>query len=72
MTMKNDPAIEAVRQARREISRELGNDPARLIAHYMERQAHFQGRIIQGPEDDGSSEDTAQLAAAADKRVQAR
>ena len=38
-TMKNDPAIEAVRKGRREISRELGNDPARLIAHCMERQA---------------------------------
>lgn len=69
--MKNDPAIEAVRKARREISRELGNDPARLVAHYMERQAHFQGRIIQGPEDAGSTEDTAQLSAADDKRVRA-
>ena len=69
--MKNDPAIEAIRQARREISRELGNDPARLIAHYMERQAHFRGRIIQGPEDAGPTEDAAQLAAAADKRVRA-
>ena len=67
--MKNDPAIEAIRKARHEISRELGNDPARLIAHYMERQAHFQGRIIRGPEDAGPMEDTAHLAATADKRV---
>lgn len=69
--MKNDPAIEAVRKARSEISRELGNDPARLIAHYMERQSHFQGRIIYGPEEGDYAEDTAQLAAAADKRVRA-
>lgn len=69
--MKNDPAIEAVRKARREISRELGDDPARLIAHYMERQAHFQGRIIQGPEDAGPMEETAQPTVASDKRVRA-
>lgn len=70
--MKNDPAIEAVRKARQEISRELGNDPARLIAHYMERQSHFQGRIIPGPEDADHAEDTVQRAVAADKPVRAR
>ncbi len=64
--MKNDPAIEAVRKARREISRELGNDPARLIAHYVERQSHFQGRIIHGPEDTDHPEDAAQLPPAPD------
>jgi hypothetical protein len=71
MKMKDDPAIEAIRRARREISRELGDDPARLIAHYMERQARFKGRIIQGPEDAGPTGDTAQDAVAASERVRA-
>lgn len=66
MKMKNDPAIEAVRKARREISRELGNDPARLIAHYVERQAHYQGRIIHGPEHTDYPADTAQLPLSSD------
>lgn len=48
--MKNDPVLEAVRKARCDISRELGNDPARLIAHYAELQAQFKGRLIRGPE----------------------
>ncbi len=62
--MKNDPALEAVRKARCDISREQGNDPVRLVHHYMELQARFKGRLIQGPESD---EDTAQQAVAADR-----
>jgi len=62
--MKDDPALEAVRKARCDISREQGNDPARLIHHYMELQARFSGRLIPGPESD---EDTAQQAVASDQ-----
>ena len=65
--MKDDPVLEAVRKARCYISRALGNDPARLIAHYMNLQAGFKGRLIQGPEagDDGS-EGTVRQGAAPD------
>jgi hypothetical protein len=49
--MKTDEGLEAVRKARRDISRELGNDPARLVAHYMEIQRQFKGQILTGPED---------------------
>jgi hypothetical protein len=55
--MKTDPALEAVRKARRDISREFGNDPVRLIAHYAEMQAEFTGRLIHGPEGDSNEED---------------
>jgi hypothetical protein len=59
--MKNDPTLKAVRKARCDISRELGNDPARLIQHYAELQARFKGRVIRGPEsDDDTVEDDAQ------------
>jgi hypothetical protein len=52
---KTDPALEAVRRVRREISRQFDNDPARLIAHYIELQRHLdQSRIVSGPEDDNS------------------
>jgi len=50
--MKSDPAIDAVRAARTLISRDVGDDPARLVAHYMDLQARFRGRIILGPEAD--------------------
>jgi hypothetical protein len=50
--MKTDQAIEAVRDARREISREFDNDPARLIAHYMELQKDLHGLLLTGPEGD--------------------
>jgi hypothetical protein len=48
--MSTDPAIEAVRAARIEISREVGNDPARLIEHYAELQKKVRERLIRGPE----------------------
>ena len=48
--MSTDPAIDAVRAARIEISREVGNDPARLIEHYAELQKKVRERLVQGPE----------------------
>jgi hypothetical protein len=52
MTTHSDPALSAVRRAREEISREFGNDPARLVAHYLKLQAEYRGRLIAGPEDE--------------------
>lgn len=52
---KDDPALAAVRKVRSEISREFGNDPARLIAHYEELQAQFKGRLIYGSEGHGDA-----------------
>lgn len=49
-----DPAIDAIRQARHEISRACGNDAARLIEHYKQVQDAFAGRIIRGPEADAT------------------
>ena len=54
--MMSDPALDPVRKARCDISRELDNDPVRLIAHYAELQAHFKGRLIHGPEGDEGDE----------------
>lgn len=49
---KTDPALEAIRKVRREISREFDNDPARLIEHYMERQRGMtRSKVVQGPDD---------------------
>jgi hypothetical protein len=57
--MKTDEGLEAVRKARRDISRELGNDPARLVAHYMELQRDFKGQILTGPEEDAAQQGNA-------------
>lgn len=56
--MSTDPAIEMVRAARRRISRDHDNDPARLLEHYLELQKKFAARLIHGPEQ--PSEDAAQ------------
>jgi hypothetical protein len=53
---KSDPGLEAVRKVRREISRQFDNDPARLVAHYIELQRKLdQSRIVPGPEDEKSA-----------------
>lgn len=49
-TMTPDPALEAIRRARREISNDVDNDAARLIKRYQEMQAALGGRVVPGPE----------------------
>jgi hypothetical protein len=41
-----DPLIEEIRAIRAKISREHGDDPQRLHAHYVEYQKQFKGRLI--------------------------
>ena len=48
--MPSDPAIDAVRAARIQISKEFGDDPTRLIAHYIELQKRYADRLIHGPD----------------------
>jgi hypothetical protein len=55
----SDPAIDAIRQARHQISRACGNDPARLIEHYKQMQNAFAGRIIRGPDADATQQGVA-------------
>lgn len=43
--MKDDPAIERVREARHRISEECGHDPKRLVAYYLERQRRRQEKV---------------------------
>jgi len=40
--MKTDPLITPVHEARRRIAAELGNDPKRIVAYYVERQRKLQ------------------------------
>lgn len=50
--MKHDPGLSAVRAIRTAISHEFGNDPNRLIAHYVEMQSRLRDRVvIQGSEE---------------------
>ncbi len=62
---KTDPALNAIRKVRHQISREFDNDPARLVEHYKELQRRVdKSKIVRGPDDNyaGPSEsDAAQL-----------
>ncbi len=48
--MTPDPALDAIRRARHQISDDVDHDAARLIDRYRQMQATFTGRIIPGPE----------------------
>ncbi|MSP60357.1 MAG: hypothetical protein EXR72_08455 [Myxococcales bacterium] len=47
--MKPDPALATIREARKAISREFGNDPKRLVEYFMERQKQYGDRLVPGP-----------------------
>jgi hypothetical protein len=47
--MKTDLAIARTRDARRQISASCGDDPAKLIDHYIRIQARFGDRLRHAP-----------------------
>lgn len=53
--MPNDPAIDAVRAARVQVSEEFDDDPIRLLAHYIAMQKRYADRLIHGPDEDPKS-----------------
>jgi hypothetical protein len=67
--MKNDPAIEQTRDARRRISASVADDPARMVDYYIEMQKRFTVRLRSGPADayEGAAEQP--LPAAARKKA---
>jgi hypothetical protein len=44
--MKDDPAIQAVRDARHQISAAVNHDPQKLVEYYRERQERHQSRLV--------------------------
>ncbi len=47
MRKKEDEGIRAVRDVRKAISAEFGNDPDRLVEHYLKEQERFRDRLLQ-------------------------
>jgi hypothetical protein len=47
--MKDDPTIEAVRDARHRISELVDHDPRKLIEHYRQLQKRHQDRLVTRP-----------------------
>ena len=52
--MNPDPLIDEIHAVRRKISAEFGNDPRRLVAHYMELESRIRAegkyRFVEAPE----------------------
>ncbi|MBI5480390.1 MAG: hypothetical protein HY906_16120 [Deltaproteobacteria bacterium] len=61
--MKPDPGIEPVREVRKAVSRSVGNDPARLVAYYIELQERFAGRLQHAAGEGATEEEVAAGAA---------
>ncbi len=45
MKLKDDVAIERVREVRHRISAEHGHDPKKLVDHYIELQKKYKNRL---------------------------
>jgi len=43
--MPTDPGLQSTRDIRVRLSREHGNDPRRLVEHYMDYQTRFADRL---------------------------
>lgn len=64
--MDPDPGLEPTRSIREKISREHGNDPRRLVEHYIEYQKQFADRLRWAPGSEAEPDRDAEHAAAAD------
>ncbi len=47
--MKDDPTIQAIRDARHRISESVGHDPRKLIEHYRQLQERHRERLVSQP-----------------------
>jgi hypothetical protein len=47
--MKDDPTIQAVRQARHRISASVGHDPRKLVVYYRKLQVQHRERLVSQP-----------------------
>jgi hypothetical protein len=47
---RSDPAIDEIREIRQRISARFDNDPALLVAHYINLQERHRERLIGPPE----------------------
>ena len=65
--MKTDPGLQPTRAIREKISRELGNDPRRLVEYYMSYQRRFADRLRPAPASDEIRNEAAEQADAPDR-----
>ena len=48
--MKEDPAIESIREVRRRISEQFGHDTRALVEHYRELEKQYADRMLRTEE----------------------
>ncbi|HEX6749089.1 MAG TPA: hypothetical protein VF092_17450 [Longimicrobium sp.] len=51
----SDPVVDEIRRIRRQIAARHGNDPKRLVEHYMEYQKQFADRLVPPPDASGAT-----------------
>jgi hypothetical protein len=64
--MKPDPGLQPTRDIRLRISRDLGNDPRRLVEYYMDYQRRFADRLRPAPGTDHLRDEATEQADAMD------
>jgi hypothetical protein len=70
--MKTDPAITRTRDARRDISASVADDPVKLVEYYIVMQKRFGARVQRGPHDAWEDDSLAEQQRGADAQKDAR
>jgi hypothetical protein len=70
--MKTDPAIRRTRDARRDISTRVADDPVKLVEYYIAMQKRFGERLQPGPTDGWDDDGLAEQQCGADAQKGAR
>jgi hypothetical protein len=47
MSLKDDPTVERIREARHRISEEQEHDPQRVVNYYVELQKQYERRLLE-------------------------
>ena len=47
MKLKDDPAVERIRETRHHISEEQGHDPQKVVDYYVALQQQYDGRLLE-------------------------
>jgi cell fate (sporulation/competence/biofilm development) regulator YlbF (YheA/YmcA/DUF963 family) len=60
VSLKDDPIIKRIREARHQISEQHGHDPQKLVSYYIKLQEQYKERLLVGDEEETNRAETVQ------------
>jgi hypothetical protein len=60
VSLKDDPTIKRIREARHQISEQHGHDPQQIVHYYIKLQEQYKERLLAGDEEETSETEAVQ------------